>query len=503
MIGGVTATMHATEWDIVQPSASPVFEALRAFGYTPETSIADLVDNSIAARAKNVHIAFVWNDGDAYIVIKDDGEGMSEEALVDAMRLGSQSPVVERKKGDLGRFGLGLKTASIAQAREFSVVTSNETGKKTVVRRWDLDEVQNTGEWRLRNSLPSQALDDISFSETGTAIVWTKCDRLVGDPANGSQMTKAQFLRVADTVSGHLAMTFHRFLESPRRLRIYVNGSEVRPWDPFLTDNASTYSPGKEALPMHGHAIGVTPYVLPHKSKLAAEEHKRAAGIHGWNAHQGFYVYREDRLLVAGSWLGVGGMKEEHSKLARIALDIPVALDHMWQVDVRKSQVRPPASIVRDLERIGRTTKAKAQEVYRFRGKMEAAKSSQKFVFAWLQYKDRDNNISYRVNRENPVVRQALEAGPANAAQIEQLLRFVEETVPLTQIAVHLASSLESSQQPFEEDAKGLRELLQFSFDRMLTSGAAGEQVLEVLAKTEPFSLHPGIVAAFKESVNL
>jgi hypothetical protein len=175
----------------------------------------------------------------------------------------------------------------------------------------------------------------------------------------------------------------------------------------------------------------------------------------------------------------------------------------MWQVDVRKSQVRPPASIVRDLERIGRTTKAKAQEVYRFRGKMEAAKSSQKFVFAWLQYKDRDNNISYRINRENPVVRQALEMGTANAAQVEQLLRFVEETVPLTQIAVHLASSLESSQQPFEEDAKGLRELLQFSFDRMLTSGAAGEQVLEVLAKTEPFSLHPGIVAAFKESVNL
>lgn len=500
---GVTVTMHATEWDIVQPSASPVFEALRAFGYTPETSIADLVDNSIAAKAKNVHIAFVWNDGDAYIVIKDDGEGMSEEALVDAMRLGSQSPVAERRKGDLGRFGLGLKTASIAQAREFSVVTSNVTGKESAVRRWDLDEVQKTGEWRLRNSLPSQALDDISFSETGTAIIWTKCDRLIGNPTTGSRMTKAQFLKVADTVSRHLAMTFHRFLESPRRLRIYVNRSEVQPWDPFLTDNASTYSPGKETLPMHGHAIGVTPYVLPHKSKLEGEEHKRAAGIHGWNAHQGFYVYREDRLLVAGSWLGVGGMKEEHSKLARIALDMPVALDHMWQVDVRKSQVRPPASIVRDLERIARATKTKAQEVYRFRGKMEAARSAQKFVFAWMQHKDRDNNISYRVNRDHPVVRQALEAEPAKALQIERLLRFVEETVPLTQIAVHVASSLESSQQPFQEDERGLRELLEFSFERMLTSGASSEEVLQLLAKTEPFSLHPGIVAAFKESVNI
>ena len=503
MIGGVTATMHATDWDIVQPSASPVFEALRAFGYTPETSIADLVDNSIAAKAKNVHIAFVWNDGDAYVVIKDDGAGMSEAALVDAMRLGSQSPVLERKKGDLGRFGLGLKTASIAQAREFSVVTADQLGKEPVIRRWDLDEVQNTGEWRLRNSFPSQAINDISFAQTGTAVIWTKCDRLVGDPATGSHMTKAQFLRVADTVSNHLAMTFHRFLQAPRRIKIYVNGSEIQPWDPFLSEHASTYSPGTEPLPMHGHAISVTPYVLPHKSKLEVDDHKRAGGIYGWNAHQGFYVYREDRLLVAGSWLGVGGMKEEHSKLARIALDIPVALDHMWQVDVRKSQVRPPAAIVRDLERIGRATKAKAQEVYRFRGKMDAARSSQKFVFAWLQHKDRDNNISYRVNRDNPVVRQILENGTANAMQIEQLLRFVEETVPLTQIAVHLASSLESSQQPFEEDVIGLRDLLQFSFDRMLTSGATKEQVIEVLAKTEPFSLHPGIVAAFKESVNL
>lgn len=502
-IGGVTAKMRATEWDIVQPSASPVFEALRAFGYTPETSIADLVDNSIAAKAKNVHIAFVWNEGDAYVVIKDDGVGMSEAALIDAMRLGSQSPVLERKKGDLGRFGLGLKTASIAQAREFTVVSKDQAGKALVVRRWDLDEVQDSGEWRLRNSLPSQAVSDIDFAKTGTAVIWTKCDRLVGDPATGSRMTKAQFLRVADAVSNHLSMTFHRFLQSPRRVRMHVNGSEVEPWDPFLTENSSTYSPGIETLPLQGHAIGVTPYVLPHKSKLEVEEHRRAAGMHGWNAHQGFYVYREDRLLVAGSWLGVGGMKEEHSKLARIALDIPAALDHMWQVDVRKSQVRPPAAIVRDLERIGRNTKAKAQEVYRFRGKMEAAKSSQKFVFAWLQHKDRENNISYRINRDNPVIRQMLEVGSVSAVQIEQLLRFVEETVPLTQIAVHLASSLESSQQPFEEDTSGLRDLLQFSFDRMLTSGASSQQVLEVLAKTEPFSLHPGIVAAFKESVNL
>lgn len=494
-------TTAIEDWDIVEPNPSPVFEALRAFGYTPETAIADLVDNSISAEARNIHIAFVWNEGDAYVVVKDDGVGMSEDKLVGAMRLGSQSPAESRRKGDLGRYGLGMKTASISQAREVTVVTITDVQQNPVARRWDLDEVQATGEWRLRTTLPEQAVDDIDFKSTGTAVIWTKCDRLAGEVSSGLAMTKNQFFQVADSVSKHLAMTFHRFLERPRSLNIVVNGNAILPWDPFLRGNPHTWSPGGEKLGMLDTYITVTPYVLPHKSKLTDSEHKQAGGSGGWNAQQGFYVYRDDRLLMSGSWLGVAGAKEEHTKLARIALDVPASLDHLWQVDVKKSQIRPPASVYKDLARIARSTKAKAQEVYRFRGKISATRVSQPFVFAWLERRDRDQNISYRVNRENPVVQSIRAEFPTKSTAIERLLKFVEETVPLTQISVQLAKSIDSTTAPYSEDTAGLYRLLRFTYDQMLEAGGQQEEVFTILSTSEPFTMHPEMIAVLKEEI--
>lgn len=498
---GVILNNNDDGWDLVEPSASPIFESLRAFGYTPETAIADLVDNSIAAKAKNIFISFQWNDGDCYVVVKDDGHGMGAEQLLDAMRLGSKSPLEKRSAGDLGRFGLGLKTASISQARELTVVSSDGFG--TAVRRWDLDEVRASGQWRLRTTLPGQVIDDISFAGAGTAVIWTKCDRLVGLYDAGERATKTQFLAVADRVERHLALTFHRFLSARRALKIHLNGHLVTPWDPFLASHLGTWSGGEEHLPLDGSVVKVTSYVLPHKSKISDDEHREAAGVAGWNANQGFYVYRNDRLLVAGNWLGVGGMKEEHAKLARIALDFPVELDHHWQVDVRKSHVRPPAALVTDLRRIARDTKSKAQSVYRFRGQFSARTAAQDFVFAWREYKDRDGKITYRINRENPVVIQLMEAAPGAQNEIKRLLRFVEETLPLTQIAIHVADGIESSHRPFEGMANEVMADLEFLCQRMTARGRDAATAITDLSSVEPFSLYPEIVAAYKEKVGV
>lgn len=495
--------INGDDWDLVEPNASPIFESLRAFGYTPETAIADLVDNSIAAKARNVFISFQWNEGDCYVVIKDDGEGMTTQQLLNAMRLGSQSPLAGRSTGDLGRFGLGLKTASISQARELTVVSLHSSSPNVAVRRWDLDEVRSTGQWRLRNSMPDQAIDDISFTGTGTAVIWTRCDRLVGQENGGGNGTRTQFLAVADRVERHLALTFHRFLSARRPLKIHLNGNQISPWDPFMSHHLGTWSGGEEHLPLDGSVVKVTSYVLPHKSKITDDEHRQAAGGAGWNANQGFYVYRNDRLLVAGSWLGVGGMKEEHAKLARIALDFPVELDHHWQVDVRKSHVRPPASLANDLRRIARDTKSKAQSVYRFRGQFSARNNTQDFVFAWREYKDRDGKISYRINRENPVVTQLMEAAPDARDEIQRLLRFVEETLPLTQIAIHVADGIESSHRPFEGNANEVMADLDFLCQRMKNRGRDLATAIDDLANAEPFSLYPEVVSAYKEKVGV
>lgn len=498
---GVKLNINDDGWDLVEPSASPIFESLRAFGYTPETAIADLVDNSIAAKAKNIFISFQWNDGDCYVVVKDDGHGMGAQQLLDAMRLGSQSPLEKRSTGDLGRFGLGLKTASISQARELTVVSAD--GSDTAVRRWDLDEVRATGQWRLRTTMPEQVIDDISFAGPGTAVIWTKCDRLVGLDDSGGRATRTHFLAVADRVERHLALTFHRFLSARRALKIHLNGHQIAPWDPFMATHLGTWSGGEEHLPLDGSVVKVTSYVLPHKSKISDDEHRQAAGVAGWNANQGFYVYRNDRLLVAGSWLGVGGMKEEHAKLARIALDFPVELDHHWQVDVRKSHVRPPAALTTDLRRIARDTKSKAQSVYRFRGQFSARTAAQDFVFAWREYKDRDGKITYKINRENPVVTQLMEAAPGAQDEIRRLLRFVEETLPLTQIAIHVADGIESSHRPFEGNANEVMADLDFLCQRMTHRGRDVATAINDLSSVEPFSLYPEIVAAYKEKVGV
>src|SRR5439155_3815390 len=124
-----------------------------------------------------------------------------------------------------------------------------------------------------------------------------------------------------------------------------------------------------EDLPFQARRVHVAPYVLPHVSKLDAAAHADASGSRGWNAQQGFYVYRARRLLVAGDWLGLSRMQqEEHYKLARIRVDLNNAMDEAWQIDVRKAAARIPGPLQPELNRIAQATRRRAAEAYRFRG---------------------------------------------------------------------------------------------------------------------------------------
>jgi hypothetical protein len=489
------------DFDIVQPSASPIMESLRAFGYSPATAIADLVDNSIAAMATTIDIHFHWAGLESWVSIADNGKGMSADQLKLAMRLGSRSPLEMRDEGDLGRFGLGLKTASFSQARALSVM-SRRLGGNPAVRRWDLDLVESTNEWRLlrsvTNELHARMLELLPIA--GTVVVWQSLDRLL-DKQFGSQGagSSEHFLRTVDDVRTHLELVFHRFLSRQAPISITVNGVPLVGWDPFLRSKGSATT-GAEAIPLSGSTVRIQPFVLPHKSKLTDAEHEAAAGKDGWNASQGFYVYREDRLLVGGSWLGIGGVKEEHSKLARIQLDIPSDLDHLWQVDVRKASIKAPSAIHVDLRRIARATKKAAQEVYRFRGKQVVGRVASDYVIGWNVIRGRAGSTEYRVNRKHPLVKDALENGLLARADVERLLRFVEETVPVTQIGIALSDSLDTDRTAFEgTPASELLFQLRYLFDRMTARGSSESDSLDYLATIEPFIFHPAVVQAFRE----
>lgn len=202
------------EYDIANPRASRLFESLRAFGYDLSTAVADLIDNSISAQAKNIWVDFMWAGQSSRVLVN--GQGMSEARLVEAMTPGSESPQDLRGESDLGRFGLGMKTASISQCRCMTVITK-EHGRSVVWRRWDLDYIarEGNGEWRLLkgDSLLSQADRDLlSGMDSGTVVVWDRLDHLAGEAGEDDETKQRHFRERIDTVKLHLAMTFHRFL---------------------------------------------------------------------------------------------------------------------------------------------------------------------------------------------------------------------------------------------------------------------------------------------------
>ena len=470
---------------MVPPQADVLMESLRATGYSLPDAVADLVDNSITAGARNVWLSFHWAGAGSQVSILDDGCGMSEAELMEAMKVGSKSPREEREASDLGRFGLGLKTASISQARAVTVASKAHTKGRAAARRWDLDHLATAKDWQLlRVPVDSAGNDAARLSELshGTLVSWDKLDRLVGDSATDDERARQLFHDGLRAVEGHVAMVFHRFMAPPNPISIWINGQPVRPWDPFLVDEPATQRLSSEAL---DPLVSVTPYVLPHHSRLPAEAHRVAGGPGGWNAHQGFYVYRNRRLLVAGDWLGLGFVKEEHYKLARIQVDLPNFLDHEWEIDVRKSQARPPLRYRDTLRRIARAVRQRAVDVYRHRGKSIARSTGRNSTFVWTR-RIREKQVSYVINRDHPLIADVLGAGTVESRRVRQLLRLIEEYVPIQQIWVDLADGDESESVPFESAAdREIIELIRTLYLAFARAGLTHPEALERLGDTE------------------
>ena len=392
------------DYDIVDPNPAALVESLRAFGYSTSTAVADLIDNSITAKAKNVWITFFWDGPESWIRIDDDGTGMSEHELVAAMRPGSRSPREERDPHDLGRFGLGLKSASFSQCRLLTVRTQSAGSR--AARAWDLDEVVRTSEWRLQRNLPGHTARVLNTvpDVVSTSVLWERMDRVVDGRLPSDRRAQDQFLALQEGVEAHLAMTFHRFMaRKAKPLRLWMNGNRIEPWDPFLVDEPATQKLPVDPVWYDGKRIPIQPYVLPHHSKISESTHRRASGPRGWNAHQGFYVYRNQRLLLPGDWLGLPFQKEEHYKLARIQVDLPNSMDESWHIDVKKAVARPPGALKPDLDRIARATREVAAGVYRFRGKQLARSADGPYAMVWQQRVTRDR-VHYVINRQHPLV---------------------------------------------------------------------------------------------------
>lgn len=336
----------------VVPSARRLSETLRDTGHDFNTAVADLIDNCISADATEVKITARFNEGDPWIRIADNGKGMNPEVLNEALRFGSE--VEQYAADDLGKFGIGLKTASHSQCRRLIVATRPSKTNPIRCRVHDLDHLGASNRWEIQvlaaDAVPVRASEPLSRDRTGTVVLWENLDRLLNYAVPAGKQARDGFNRRLEELNRHLAMVFHRFIEGrvPRRsrLKISIENQVVRAWDPFCRDAQQTDTWQEQEYEVHaGNLRGaalLTPYVLPTIHDFASREsHSAASGRRGWNESQGFWIYRANRLIQDGGWCNIR-KRDEHTKLARAAIDFEPAMDAAFRVDLGKMRVTLP-----------------------------------------------------------------------------------------------------------------------------------------------------------------
>lgn len=491
-------------FDQAPPAASALLESLRGMGYSTEAAIADLIDNSIAAGARRVRVEFLWDGAGSVLRIIDDGRGMDEPTLFEAMRPGGRHPLLPRAPEDLGRFGLGLKTASLSQGRVLTVASRRTDGELSV-RCWDLDHVARVDEWQLLRQAPDDMRAHTGLPDefaSGTVVAVGRLDRLVsGNPEEEGARTR--FLAAARRVERHLAMTFHRYLEGPQpRLALFVGGADtatrVAPWDPFLQWHRATIPTPLERLPHRSGMVEVQGFVLPHRDRMTADEFEAAGGPEGWLAHEGFFIYRNRRLLVAGGWLGLGQgrrwTRDDVHRLARLRLDLPNSGDEDWKVDIRKSAAVPPATLRPRLQALAERVRKDAREVFAWRGGRSTRRPVPAVMRAWNPVEGL-RGISYRVDRAHPAVQRVLDSSGPNRRLVEEMLTVLEATLPVQRIWLDVAEKGDlprtAADMPVEE-ASALKSL----YTHMRRAlGVSADEARHRLLAIEPFAAYPSAVA--------
>jgi hypothetical protein len=426
--------------DINCPPYAPVLmESTRAIGYSIESAVADIIDNSIAAKAKNIKIFFNCYPK-PYIAICDDGQGMNDEKLTESMRYGSTNPSDVRSDDDLGRYGLGLKTASLSQCRSLTVISKLDSCYEG--RRWDLDHIKATQKWSLEQLSEDEIVDvyeiyNLQNIDSGTLVLWTELDKI----KSGSLTLEKSLEEKMENVKKHLELVFHRYLsgDGTGKIRMFINGVPLIPFDPFFVAKSTVVMDDEkiEILGREGKVI-IRPYVLPHPSNMTKEELVKLGGKDGLRNLQGFYIYRNKRLLTWGTWFKLIRM-DEFSKLARVRVDIPNSLDDLWTLDVKKSTAYPPDIVKTRLKQLVSTMANGSKRTWSFRQRKELQDN---VVHVWEKVETREG-VKYVVNMEHPILENLKDKLDADSQKLlNQYLQTVQNNLPFNNLHCDLSSDI-------------------------------------------------------------
>ncbi len=440
----------------IPPAKSLIF-GLRCIGYNFSTALADIIDNSISAEAKNIKVFSNPDVKEPYVVILDDGRGMGRKALENAMTLGSDRETKEDCELELGRFGLGLKSASFSQCLRLTVASKD--CNKINAMRYDLRKIEVTNEWKLdvldeEEIINLPEIEKLYEIKSGTIVIWEQFDKI----EESSKQFKDTFIATIGLAKQHIEFVFHRFYE---KINIEFNGHRIEKRDPFLSGYANSQEGRTQEIMIESSKIVVTPFVLPYANSLNEVQKKMLGNPKSIYDDQGFYIYRNKRLIIWGSWLHMN-IRSEFNKLARVRVDIPSELDSMWMLDVKKSSAKIPDRIKEQLKISVKDSIIRSKREIKYPGKKE----SEAEMALWRRIEFHGGVVKYEINKDdNPIYKELISILDEDQKKLlDAYLDKIEEFIPKGLIVSDNADSLRIlNSEENQEEEKLIEELVEFS----------------------------------------
>lgn len=468
------------------PSPSVLMNSMRSIGYSFKTALADIIDNSISAGAKNIHIFTPINDDDLFLSVLDDGNGMTKSELFNAMKYGSDR---DYSNNDLGRFGLGLKSASLSQCRILTVVS--KIGDEISAYRWDLDAVISDKKrdcLELENSeiesLPN--IDSLKCLKMGTLVLWQNFD-IAYKKNNGK--VREYLSDEVEEAEKHIRLVFHRFLADKfNGIKIFINNFPLTPIDPFLEEHPKTDSKKVSEITIDGSVIKIQPYILPHQSDLSDEDLEKLGGIDTLRSGQGFYIYRNKRLIIYGTWfrLSSSTVSPELLKYGRIKVDIPNTLDEMWDIDIKKQNATIPKQILNNLKKAVSDVCTRSKDKTSKRTRLSLDKDDSKI---WNKELSKNNKEIYAINKESTFLRKFLDDfNDSDKNKILNLIDIISSNIPYDDIYNSICNKKNEMQLSNTQiDAIVQEGVAQFKLTKKVIQ-KCNKEVMDLIIKYEPFN---------------
>lgn len=425
------------------PSPKSLIKTLMRVGYDFNMAVGDIVDNSISADAKNIRIFTALDPQNPTFSIYDDGWGMSEKELYENMKLAAKDPSLERDENDLGRFGSGMKTASFSQARKL-IVISKKKGSKICGAYWDIDEIESSDSWEVLMGLNEREINSIDgfdkdiLSETGTVIIWHK---IISFRETQHTSLENIIANTIDSMSRYLSLHFHKFMQSNDKVSFFVNQRKLSPINPFIKGKGSMDLTPEIIRGKKGN-VEIKPHVLPHPQYLSQSQIDKLGGIDAIYKNQGLYIYRANRLIIAGGWMGLSS-RNILGNLARVEVNIPASLDDEWSTDVKKSSLQLPLMVQRKLKQICQRPIHISRGEHTHRGKKEEVNE-----YWFINENKQDNTTKYEVHlKNNELIEIAEKMTQTNRIKLKEFLRNLSKYLPVHHIFSRIGKSPKSVNQ--------------------------------------------------------